>query len=240
MGFMDKVKSFGEWLEFGKTVVEIMFAFGAGKLVKAVLLRFTEIPPIWVTPIWWLTTAVVMAALVFIGHRFWRRPSPQSTVQSAPNALMAPAPGNFDATTYFQQAYNSPLQPEVENNVRTAATQNQPNDREGFFVKLIGIGLIGYMYDIAWAYIFRSQILLMMELNRKILPIAEVKAFYDRAAAENPQPYSSYSFDSWMNFLKSHVLLIHYPTDMVAITERGRDFLKYLVHWGRYADDRKF
>jgi hypothetical protein len=82
--------------------------------------------------------------------------------------------------------------------------------------------------------------LALMEINRRIMPIAEVKAFYDKAAAEYPNRYTNYSFEQWMEFLKSNTLLIWHPTGMVEITVQGRDFLRYLAHWGRYPDDRKF
>ncbi len=129
---------------------------------------------------------------------------------------------------------------EIENNVRAAAQLNSPNDRESFYVKLIATGLPAFTYDIVWAYIFRSQILALMEINRRLMPIAEVKVFYDKAAAEYPDRYANYSFEQWMEFLKSNTLLIWHPSGMVEITVQGRDFLRYLTHWGRYPDDRRF
>jgi hypothetical protein len=50
--------------------------------------------------------------------------------------------------------------------------------------------------------------LALMEINRRIMPIAEVKAFYDKAAAEYADRYTNYSFEQWMEFLKSNTLLI--------------------------------
>jgi len=79
-----------------------------------------------------------------------------------------------------------------------------------------------------------------MEINRRLLPIAEVKAFYDKAALETPVVYANYSFEQWMEFMKSQVLIIWHPSGMVEITIRGRDFLKYLTHAAHYPDDRKF
>ena len=80
----------------------------------------------------------------------------------------------------------------------------------------------------------------LMEINRRVMPIAEVKVFYDKAAAEYAGTYVNYSFEQWMGFMKSQTLIIWHPTGMVEITVQGRDFLRYLTHWGRYADDRKF
>ncbi len=153
--------------------------------------------------------------------------------------MIAPST-TFDAATFFKNAYNSALYKEIEDNFRAAAAQNQPNDREGFYLKIIAAGIIGYAFDIVWAYIFKSQILLMTELNRRALSLAEVRTYYDKAASDNPERYAAYSFDQWMEFMKSHVLLTHLPNGLVAITERGKDFLKYLLHWGRSADQRLY
>jgi hypothetical protein len=165
----------------------------------------------------------------------------QSTVQSASNALVT-ARANFDATEFFRLAYYSPLTAEVEKNVRAAAVQNEPNDPEGFLVKLIGVGLVSYFHDLAWSYVYRSQILMLMELNRRggWIPILEAKPYYDKAATDYPEVYSHYSFDLWLSFMKQQEWFVQHPSNMLEITVRGKDFLKYLTHWGRYADARKF
>ncbi len=106
---------------------------------------------------------------------------------------------------------------------------------------MIGIGLVGYLHDMTWVYIYKSQLLMLLELNRRNgwLPLADVKRYYDKAAAEHSTAYSDYSFEQWLEFMKSHELVIRHPSDMFEITIRGKDFLKYLTHWGRYADDRR-
>ncbi len=237
MAFMEKVKRFAEWLEHGKTVVEIIAALGGGKVFVAVLTLFTKIPPIWMTPIWLLSSAAILWILLKL-----LKPKPaqlQSTVQSGSIIPKQPAV-DFDATEYFRTAYYSPLTAEVEKNIRLAATQNQPNDREGFFAKVIGVGLISYLHDITWAYIYKSQILMLMELNRRngIMPLADAKVYYNKATVDYPLIYSHYLFDQWMSFMKAHQLLIHHPSDMLEVTVRGKDFLKYLTHWGLYPDAR--
>jgi hypothetical protein len=193
-------------------------------------------------PEWLIYILILLASFVVFALLAKRGDSPQVNTSQVPtNALVSPpqAP-NFNAAEFIKTAYLSPLEQEAEDNIRIAATQTQPNDREGFYVKIIGIGAMQYAYDIAWAYIFRSQLLLLSELNTKILLIAQVKLFYDKAAAENPIPYANYSFDQWMTFIKTHGLLLHHPNGMVEITVRGRDFLKYLIHWGRSPDQRRF
>jgi hypothetical protein len=186
MTIMKKLKNLAEWLEHGKTVVEILVSLGAGKAVQALLVQFAKIPPIWETPISLLTAAGVMALLVSIGNKYWRKPSPQSTLQSASNVLVKATTTNLVATEFFRVSYNSSLQSEIENNFRAAAIQNQPNDHEGFLLRLMATGLVGFMYDSFWAYIYRSQILLLMQLNRRNMPLVEAKTYYDKAAIDYP------------------------------------------------------
>lgn len=165
---------------------------------------------------------------------------PQSTFQSA-SKVLATASSNFDAADYFRRAYYSTLQEEAEANVRRAAQENQPNDREGFYAKLIGVGLTAYIYDTIWWAIFRSQLLFLIELNRKngLLPLSDAKVFYDQAAGDFPTEYKSIPFDDWLSYMKNQILIIRHPSDMAEITMRGKDFLKYLVHCGRDADQRR-
>ena len=190
----------------------------------------------------WAVYTIILAAsfiiFVFLATYLNKGSRTQKSAQNATNALMAPA-GNFDATPYFSAVYVSSLRTEIESNVRSAALQNRPNDREGFYIDLIASGLPMFMHDLAWAYIFKSQLLLLNELNRGKVPIAKAKEYYDKTAAENPKPYANYSFTSWLEFMKSHVLInIHTKDGMIEATVRGRDFLKYLIHCGRSADDR--
>jgi len=176
---------------------------------------------------------------VYLGRQK-RSLSGQLTVQST-TATLSPTNKAFDATQFFQLAYYSQLQPEAEANIREAAAQNQPNDKEGFYVKLIAIGVIAYSYDIIWFTIYRSQLLALLELNRRggILPIATIRAYYDQAVSDFSSEYAGSSFDAWLSFLSTNVLLFKHPSDMIEITIRGKDFLKYLLHHGRDAEQRR-
>jgi len=153
------------------------------------------------------------------------------------SALQGQAPQvNFNAHEWFRAAYYSPLTAEIENNIKIAANNNQPTDREGFYARLIGVGMIAYFHDMTWAYIFKSQLVMLAELNRWVMISAsDAKAFYDKAVMEYPKIYANYSFDQWLNFMKAEQLLIQHPSNMLEITHRGKDLLKYLAHWGRDA-----
>jgi hypothetical protein len=69
----------------------------------------------------------------------------------------------FNAPEWFRHAYYSPLTAEIENNIKIAAEQNHPGNREIFYARFIGVGLVSYFHDITWAYIYKSQLLMLTE-----------------------------------------------------------------------------
>ncbi len=79
MAFKDSIKSALEWLEHGKTLFDLVVAIGGGAIVRALLHEFTQIPKIWITPIWLLSSAAFFWALwKMLGHGV----ASQSTIQS--------------------------------------------------------------------------------------------------------------------------------------------------------------
>lgn len=237
--FWEKISAWLDWLGKGYLIVEILGGLGGGTMVKALLKTYTDLPSVWVTPIWLLMAAVFVALLVILGNKKLHRSERQRVAAQNTPSILVTSPPSFDATEFLRIAYNSSLQSEIENGVRAAAPQNDPTARESYFVRIISVGSIAYLYDIIWAYIYRSQIFLLMDLNRRILPLYEVKTYYTRAANENAVVYAHYSFEQWMSFLRNYVLTIQLPGDTLGITIRGKDFLKYLTHFGRYADDKR-
>lgn len=240
--FIKKAKEFFDWMEHGRLVVDILVGLGAGTVVRGALVVLTHLNSVWVTPLWLFVAAGVTFAMSRI--KFSRKTGqPPSTVQtSAPGILPAsPQPVNFDAVTFFRQAYTSALTGEAEKNFRLAAQQNQPNDREGFLLKIMGIGLVAWVHDLTWSSIFKSQLLMLLELNKRngLLPLVDAKTYYDQAAIDFPRTYANYTFDQWIAYLKGETLIIHHASNMLEITLKGKDLLKYLTHWGRYPEARR-
>ncbi|MFI5089375.1 MAG: hypothetical protein ACHP7P_04890 [Terriglobales bacterium] len=168
-----------------------------------------------------------------------RASSKTQAAVGAPAATLAMPSSPFDPKQFFAQSYNSTLAEEVAGNIRTVASNYQlGQERDDFFVKFITTGLVGYLYDTLWWGIFKSQLLLLQELNRKALSVQEVRNFYDKAAQQYPAEYATYSFEQWLAWMHSQLLIIQ-QGNMVGITVRGRDFLKFLVHWSRSAEDRR-
>jgi hypothetical protein len=151
------------------------------------------------------------------------------------SALLGQNPNiDFDARKFFALAHYSPITAEVEKNIKIAAQQNSPNDKEAFYARLIGIGLVAYQHDVTWHTIYGSQLAALAELNsRGLIPIADLKKHYDKAVAAYPNAYSNYSFQQWLDFMKARSVIATYPTQMVELSFGGKDFMKYLAHTGR-------
>ena len=82
-----------------------------------------------------------------------------------------------------------------------------------------------------------------MALNKNggIAPVATFKKFYEDAAREFSSDYSKLgiSFEGWMVYMTKNILIKIHPSEMVEITVKGKDFLKYLLHWGRSEDSKR-
>ena len=92
--------------------------------------------------VWAILFLLSAIAFVWVAKFLKRDGQPTLSQTEAPVSLVTTTT-KFDAPTYFRMAYQSPLTAEAEANIRRAAADNQPNDREGFYAKFIGVGLIG-------------------------------------------------------------------------------------------------
>lgn len=192
--------------------------------------------------VWAIILSLSLVAFVWVAKA--NKPIQQSAMQSR-NLAAAPMPTlsgllgqspqvTFDPKEFFRLAYFSPLTAEIENNIKIVAERAEPGDHEAFYSRFIGVGIIAYTYDTTWLIIYRSQLLLLDELNRKGLrPVAEAKKFYDQAVLDYPKTYAHYSFDQWLAYLQGEAqLLIKHPSEMLDLTYKGKDFIRYLAHRG--------
>lgn len=150
------------------------------------------------------------------------------------SALLGQEPQiTFDAKKFFALAHYSPVTAEIEENIKTIAQQNSPNDKEAFYARFIGIGVVAYQHEVTWFTIYGSQLAALAELNsRGLIPVADLKKHYDKGVVDFPKTYANYSFEQWMDYLQSRMLIARYPSQMVEISFNGKDFLKYLAHVG--------
>jgi hypothetical protein len=164
------------------------------------------------------------------------------SAQLAASAITPAATSPIDVDEFFRTNYSGQLQVETERNIRGMIQSRPQNEREEFAIRFIATGIVSFVYERVWWTIFKSQVLALQDLNRKakIVRREEVKLFYDAAALESPTVYSDYSFAKWMSYLRGQGLIIEHPGETLEITIRGKDFLKYMVHWGYTENDRRY
>lgn len=232
-----------EWLHHEYWIREFLISIGVGKsVITWIELRF-HFPHEYNWPLTCLLAGMSMYLLA-LGRGSWQRnhqtsPKQAQTLAESANETLSPG---IDIDQFFRMAYRSPsLEKEAQKNMRILARQRNPDNVESFYLELIGAGLLATLYDSIWWPMFRSQLLALMEVNRNsgVLSLAKVKGFYDKAADEYPKDYASDSFDRWFSYLVKNQLVLHHASDMVEITVRGKDFLKYLTHWGREPQDKR-
>lgn len=238
-----RFKEILEWLHHAYWIREFLLSLGAGKwFITWIELHF-HIPHEYNWPLTFLLAGISMYLLALARFSWQKRhhtpPKQAQTLAQSANETLSPG---VDIDQFFRMAYRSPtLEKEAQKNMRILARQRNPDNVELFYLEVIGVGLLAALYDSIWWPMFRSQLLALIEVNRNggVLSLAKVRGFYDNAVKEYPEEYSDDSFGRWFSYLTKNVLLLHHASDMVEITVRGRDFLKYLTHCGREPKDKR-
>jgi hypothetical protein len=238
---LEKVKGFLDWLERAKLLYDLFAAVVEWKLAKVALTHLTHIPPDVASAIAWGGAALLLIALHRFAYRRVNAPQAQSSVGLVANNVKETLSPGVDIDQFFRNAYRSPeMEKEVRKNMRILADQKNPTDHESFYLEIISTGLLAALYDSVWYPMFRSQLLALQAVNKAgILPVAKVRVFYDQAAHDYPKTYANDSFERWLGYLIRNVLVVLHPSEMVEITTRGKDFLKYLTHWGKEEKDKR-
>jgi hypothetical protein len=81
-----KIKESLDWVSHGKLVVELLFMVAGMKAVKGLLMSFTKLPEIWISPIEWASAAIFLGILIAI---FNRKPSSGQHVFASAAPLFA-------------------------------------------------------------------------------------------------------------------------------------------------------
>lgn len=71
MGRWDSFKWFLDWIGRIRTLVDLLLALGLGAVLKAILAN--HIPQIWLTPIWLLSSAAILALIAWVVPALFRR-----------------------------------------------------------------------------------------------------------------------------------------------------------------------
>lgn len=196
---------------------------------------------------------LIIAGVSWIIGRFKPSRDEQPQIaQSIPPALLPGIPTlsalqgvspkiTFNPQDWFKFAYYSPLTAEVESNIKVVAHRDFPSDPESFYAKFIGIGVVAYQHDETWWAIYKSQLQMLEELNsRPNMPLSDAQKYYDQVVPQYPTLYPAYTFDQWMSFMRVQQLVVVHPSQMLEISHKGKDFLKYTSHWGRKFEGKRF
>ena len=163
MGFVERARAVFEWLEHGKTAVEmalwVIAALGGGQVVRAWLVQHTSIAREWISPLWLTSSAILLWVLLQIAPiiKSSKQPTQTDSIQSA--SIVNPATVTTQSVDEFYRTYDNALLRECEDNVRALANAFPAgNDRERFFLRFIASGIIGYVFDVVWYTIYKSQL----------------------------------------------------------------------------------
>jgi hypothetical protein len=127
---------------------------------------------------------------------------------------------------------------ETEANLRKQANEVPAGiERETFLVRSLTLSVVYIQFETTWYNIFASQIEALQHLNTTRLKREDLFPYYTAAATADPHIYATYSFDQWLGYLRTQVL-IREDGDVISITIRGREFLKYLIDNGRSSAGR--
>jgi hypothetical protein len=231
------VKYWLDWIQHGYWIGNAIVSLGIGRAVMTWLAKHVSISPDWRGVIWLLFSGVTFWVFAFIGQRWKGKHShgvlvPAPELQTVPTTAIGGATAAVDVRAALARMYNSTLQLEVEANFNAGLQALPQAERESMAVRLLSSGLIAYMYDRTWWYMFKSQLLMLHQLNTAALRMEDVKQYYDRAVEEKPGAYTNYTFQQWIQFMRDNVLVLDLAGNSLGITVRGKDFLKHIAHWG--------
>jgi hypothetical protein len=236
-----RFKEILEWLHHAYWIREFLISSGIAVAATKWLVSHVAILSQLGWAIWLVLAGALMYLLSLLRDRWPKKRRPVLNPQNAAALVIIPTetplPSNVDIKEFFRLAYRTPSEAEVRKNFYLLARQEQPNDPEKFYLEFIGVGFIAVTYDNIWWPMYGSQLSALMEVNRNggLLPISKVRAFFDHAQQEFQTEYmtENITFVAWLSYLTTNQLVIHYPSDMVEITIKGKDYLKYLTHFGR-------
>jgi hypothetical protein len=237
------LKEILEWLHHAYWIREFLVSSGTAAIViKSLSGKFPIFAP-YSWPAGILLAGILMYFIGSITKRSQAKSALKNQVSSVQtsNAANGSALPGINIKEFFRTSYRSSMEEDIRNNFRIIARQESPNNPEEFYLKFIGTGLPQAFFDNIWWPMFRSQLLALMQINRKggMLPKSDVKTFYDEAAKEYTTQYAKDNFDRWFSYLTKNGLVLDHPSQMVEITVRGKDFLKYLTHWGKEPKDKR-
>ncbi|MCC6233890.1 MAG: hypothetical protein IT580_14690 [Verrucomicrobiales bacterium] len=116
---------------------------------------------------------------------------------------------------------------------------SSPDQKEALLLRELAATRVDRYFLETDSLIRGTQLSLLVEANgyRGAMPEAEAKKFYDHAVATFPRYYEGIDFVRYLAFLLGRQL-IEPVEGGLSVTQRGRDFLQYLVRVQRTRNNR--
>ncbi|HEX5461378.1 MAG TPA: hypothetical protein VFX20_15545 [Steroidobacteraceae bacterium] len=172
-------------------------------------------------------------ALTTLGRRRIELPGGISLDAEAPPA-QTPAPETANAIAHSPDAAgieNDPLLNEAVQLLTARANQVPENQRVAYVIREAAqTGIAAILYQIYIA-IFGSQLVLLKIANQAGFAGIEehfARSLYDRARANDSAFYATYSFEQWIGYMTTSLLLRH-EGPRYLITVRGTAFLHFIT-----------
>ena len=153
------------------------------------------------------------------------------TAQALQPQLDQPAP--------LQQALDntSALVRQEEERVRTYVRDSKierPEEQVSLLTRHLAILGILLEFERLNFNIFGSQLYALHDANTfpDGLPLSRFHDLYDGAAKAYPATYDGYTFEQWCDFMVRQSL-VTIDADRATITQKGREFMAFLIHSGR-------
>jgi hypothetical protein len=153
-------------------------------------------------------------------------------LQQQPTALAEAKPS---AAEVFQLMFPNELISTREANIRSALeARNVPvgAEREKFLTKLVAMVDVAWSFELTYRAIYGTQIAALSSMNSAAMEPEALRQFYDFGVAASPQFYENYTFEQWLDFMLNNGLAERTPTGSIAITNQGREFLKFITGRG--------
>jgi hypothetical protein len=117
----------------------------------------------------------------------------------------------------------------IENETKLSEVEDAEQKSERI-LKYSQLLIIVKSAETTYQLIYGSQIRLLQKLNYSPETAENLKYFYDNAMKYFPEIYENYTYENYLNFLvRQGLIIINEEADRIAITEVGKDFLRYLV-----------
>jgi len=186
-----------------------------------------------------------------VGHGQWaaeadappeQKVTPPVVTEALAQATGKKAEPQVVADQILEKVLKSPLIADVEEKLKADFARNGLTAGEPETLRvtttLLATSMVIAEFERLYNVIWTSQIEILRASNDRSLTVEEIRKHYDQAAARTPVVYEKDSFDRYLGFLTTQLLLTKTTAGQYGITVKGRAFLAFMVQtakpWSRH------